>query len=73
MAWQERSPKGTGHLYTYGWFILLYSGKQQNLVKQLYSNKGQLKKLKYKEANEGEKHKYTQIYMNYMREIKIYP
>ena len=31
-------PGGTGYVYTYGWFELLYSKNQHNTVKQLSSN-----------------------------------
>ena len=27
-----------GHIYTYGWFTLLYGGNQHDIVKQLSSN-----------------------------------
>ena len=29
---------GRGHMYTYGWFMLIYGTNQQNIVKQLSSN-----------------------------------
>ena len=29
---------GTGFMYTYNWFILLYRKNKCNIVKQLYSN-----------------------------------
>ena len=28
-----------GHMYTYGWFMLLFGGNQQNSVQQLPFNK----------------------------------
>ena len=34
----EGSPRGRGCVFTYGWFTLLYSRNQHNIVKQLYSN-----------------------------------
>ena len=38
-------------MYIYGWFILLYSRIQQNIVKQLYSNKNSFK-------NKNDKNQY---------------
>ena len=35
----EKDPKKRGYMYMYNWFILLYSGNQHNIVKQLYSDK----------------------------------
>ena len=32
---QEGGSKGRGYMYTYGWFMLRFDGKQQNSVKQL--------------------------------------
>ena len=31
----EGGSKGTGYMYTYGWFMLRFDRKQQNSVKQL--------------------------------------
>ena len=38
--WQFRGVGwgGKGHMYTYGWFMLMYGGSQHNIVKQLFSN-----------------------------------
>ena len=33
-----------GHIYTYGWFMLMYGLNQHNIVKQLSSNLNKLKK-----------------------------
>ena len=35
--WQGGS-RGRGHMYTYGWFMLMFDRKQQNSVKQLSYN-----------------------------------
>ena len=35
-GWEEGS-RGREHLYTYGWFTLLYGRTQHNIVKQLFS------------------------------------
>ena len=34
------------HMYTYGWFILMYGRNQHNIVKQLFSNWEYIKKNK---------------------------
>ena len=34
----EGGPKGRGHMYTYGWFMLSFDRKQQNSIKQLSFN-----------------------------------
>ena len=34
----EGSSRGRGHMYTYGWFMLLYSRNQYNIIKQLSPN-----------------------------------
>ena len=34
----EGGLRGSGHVYTYGWFILMYGRNQHNIVKQLSSN-----------------------------------
>ena len=30
--------RGSGHMYTYGWFMLMYGRNQYNVIKQLSSN-----------------------------------
>ena len=35
---REGSYKKRGSMYTYGWFTLLYSGNEYNILRQLYSN-----------------------------------
>ena len=43
----ERVSGGRGHMYTYGWFMLMFDRKQENSVKQLsFSEK--INKLKNK-------------------------
>ena len=45
-GWGERREgglRGTGHMYTCGWFMLMYGRNQHNIVKQLSSNKRFLK------------------------------
>ena len=37
-AWLWGGSRERGHTYTYGWFMLKYSKKQHNIVKQLSSN-----------------------------------
>ena len=42
VGWEGRwegVSKGRGYMYTYGWFMLRFDGKQQNFVKQLSFNK----------------------------------
>ena len=34
----ERGSRGRGHMYTYGWLLLMFDRKQQNSVKQLSFN-----------------------------------
>ena len=34
----EGGSRGRGHMYTYGWFMLMYGRNQHNIVKQLSSN-----------------------------------
>ena len=34
----EGVSRGRGHMYTYGWFMLMFDRKQQNSVKQLSFN-----------------------------------
>ena len=34
----ERGSRGRGHMYTYGWFMLMFGKKQQNPIKQLSFN-----------------------------------
>ena len=34
----EGGLRGSGHVYTYGWFMLMYGRNQHNIVKQLSSN-----------------------------------
>ena len=34
----EGGSRGSGHMYTYGWFMLRFDRKQQNSVKQLSFN-----------------------------------
>ena len=38
MGWEEVS-RGRGHMYAYGWFILMYGRNQHNIIKQLKNNK----------------------------------
>ena len=41
----EGGSKGTGYMYTYGWFMLRFNRKQQNSVNQLsFNKKNKLKK-----------------------------
>ena len=40
----EGSPKRRGYMYNYGWFILLCSRNEHNIVKQIYSNKISVKR-----------------------------
>ena len=35
---EEGDSRGRGHMYTYGWFMLMFDRKQQNSVKQLSFN-----------------------------------
>ena len=34
----DRSSRGRGHMYAYGWFMLMYGRNQHNIVKQLSPN-----------------------------------
>ena len=33
----EGSLEGRGHMYTYGWFMLIFDRKQQNSIKQFFN------------------------------------
>ena len=43
----EGGSQGRGYMYTYNWFMMLYSRKQHNIVKQLFSN---LKKIRLRNS-----------------------
>ena len=43
----EGNPRGRGCVFTYGWFTLLYSRNQHNIVKQLYSNLKKRNKIRH--------------------------
>ena len=36
--WEKGGSTGTGHMYTYSWFLLMFSRKQHNIAKQLSPN-----------------------------------
>ena len=41
VGWDQRwggGPGSRGHMYTYGWFMLMYGRNQHNIVKQLSFN-----------------------------------
>ena len=46
MRWEGR-PRGRGHTYTYGWFILIHGRNQHNIVKRLILQLKTHKNLKY--------------------------
>ena len=46
LGWEGGS-QGRGDMYTYNWFMMLYSRKQHNIVKQLFSN---LKKIRLRNS-----------------------
>ena len=37
-GWDGVEVGGRGHMYTYGWFMLIYGRNQHNIIKQLSSN-----------------------------------
>ena len=51
----EGSSRGGGHIYTYGWFMLMFGRKQQNSVKQLSIKFFSLKKRKKNLKKHGHK------------------
>ena len=42
----EGGSKGKGYIYTYGWFMLRFDGKEQNSEKHLFFNKKLILKIK---------------------------
>ena len=48
----EGGSRGRGHMYTYGWFMLMYGRNQHKIIKQLSSIKN---KMKRKQTRDWEK------------------